>query len=418
MTYLNTLHIDKINYDLIELIYEFREDLVYYLENPDPKHKITKISYSEYLVNDIFKITIYRKPYSAFKADDLVYVKLENKVLYNDLEAAITFIQKFFLNQNLSFKGLKSLDICLDIEGDFLFNQIDLNTPENYISLVKKGITRQFMADLGKTLYFNTRAVGKQQRATGIVYQKDKEIIKSKKTYQNPDNKVLTRVELKFRKLGGATKENELLRAVGELMNKDLKTFIKYKEILIQYIYREWQHQYNLKHIDNTIILDYELLFKKDLTDYDLVYLKDFIHNYKNNISIIKKKEADKKKDQRNKKDYIKHKNLYIKELEKLKESFIGIFKKTMTLDQYIKVLEEQKVLDYILDTIELDYLGLEPINFLEKAINGNKIKEVIHIHILEMAQTKSKLFNQDNNFMDYNREFNNTYGDLFNDID
>ena len=88
MTYLNTLHIDKINYDLIELIYEFREDLVYYLENPDPKHKITKISYSEYLVNDIndiFKITIYRKPYSAFKADDLVYVKLENKVLYNDL---------------------------------------------------------------------------------------------------------------------------------------------------------------------------------------------------------------------------------------------------------------------------------------------------------------------------------------------
>lgn len=375
-----------INYDLIELIYTFNEELINYLERPNTTHNIIKIHSNQYLINDIFKINIWRKPSDTFKSEDLVYIKLENKILYSSLKSALIFIKSFMRERSCIFKAVKSLDICLDIEDDFLFNKMDLNNLQNYTTSTKDGISFTNLNTLnGKTLYFNTPKVGKRQKFTAIVYQKDKEIIRSKKRYQNPDNKIITRVELKFRKLGGDRRENILLMAIGELINNDLETFIDHKNILVQWIFKQWHYGYHLKSVDGMILLDYDMIFDDSI---DTNPINNFITIFSNDINMVNKKSSDRKRERYIRKEDIKSKDKYISILEDLKVSYLTIFKKTSTVDNYILLLEEQLIFNDILDNGP-DYYTLDKIKFKEKSINGNKIKESIHNYILFLFRSR-----------------------------
>ena len=298
MSKLNT----KSNIDYIEFIFSYNHN---FLTNLFGKGVVIRNHYDikkrynniHYIVEELYDIFIL-EPKGV--VEGRIYIKLLNPILYSkDLAMVIHKLRDLTMALDIELIGLNKIDLALDLIDEDLFNDIDFNDIKNHksghINNKPVYLNAQINKEGGKSLYFNIndleyqkqKKTYKKQRITGILYTKNIELnIKSnqkKKNYQNPDNKVITRLEIKIEKTSTISRESHLLKAMADFIWTNPDRFFNEKENLIKYIFKSYQNLYTLRTPNDDIIIDYKKLYNDDDEYNDFIYIGDFIDLWKKN---------------------------------------------------------------------------------------------------------------------------------------
>jgi hypothetical protein len=388
----------KLNIDFLELVFDYNQNFITDLLN-EPKTMVKTLIFNNkktYIVEDLFEVRVL-EPLGV--VEGRIYIKILNQKLYKDgtgpikehkLITAILRLKELSLNLNINLLTLNRLDLAYDILDIDIFELIDLNKLNEYKtgSYNKKRIYLETQSnnDGGKTLYFNTIDIEEQkkkrryrkQRINATLYTKSRELDitnnKYKKSYQNPGNKLITRLELKLVKDNVVSKETFLLKAMANYLWTDPKKFLERKDALIQYVFMEYKTLYYLE--GDAIILEYDILFK-DHNDFDFIYINDFIDD------IFKKSITDYNiKTKKYRTTYVKpifKKKLYLENIESIINLWQTDFIEYMTKKNIEKLLEITGATHHH----QLDIVKIKE----DKETNGRNLHKEIHLNIYSYLQ-------------------------------
>jgi len=398
----------KLNLDWLELVFDYTPNFIKDL-NKEPlliktlNQKLKRGYKTTYFIDDLYEVYILEP---AGIVQGRIYVKILNPNLYNDkLLYSIQKIKDLTLKYNWQLLTINKLDLAIDLIDIDLFEQIDLNKLDLYQTkkLENKPVYLEIQANEqgGKTLYYNivdikAQAVKKRykkQRVSATLYTKTEELkIKNnryKQSYQNPNDKTITRLEIKLQKDNIVSKENFLLKAIADFIWTDPERFIRQKESILQYIYMVYQNLYYLS-LNGTEIIEYKTLFNIQNEEdeyYDFIHIEDFISIFKQsrldyNIKTNKyRKERPKP---------LLNKKLYLSKLEAIiMLNDITPYHNILTNDFINKLIEQT---------------GIENHNDLDKIkikndilINNRNLHLDIHNFIYDKVKSLSNLSNEIN---------------------
>ncbi len=395
---MTTTQLDKkrLNIDYLELVFTYDKNFIRNLTDDREVKLITffKDRKTHYLIDDIFDITIFEG--NDF-IDGRINIKIMNQQLYKTskyLLDCIKLLKEITIKYNIHLLTLNKVDMAIDFIGVDLFSEIDFNNLQDYltgkINKKKVYLKSQSNEEGGKSLYFNTIDLDKEtktkrykkQRLTGILYTKNVELDISgnnhKKSYQNKDNELITRLEIRIERTNDMARENFLLKAMADFLWTNPDRFIGEKDYIIQKIFDDYRELYKLSYKGTTLI-DFDMIFTdyNELMDYG--HLTDFIDLFETNISDYNKKIKNYRK------TYIKpvfNKKLYVEKIEGLIKLFSNNYEIYLT-DTIIKmILEETNLTDHhYLDNIGFnnkplengENLYLDINNFVYKYLQNNK---------------------------------------------
>ncbi len=388
----------RINIDWLELTFNYNPTFITNLMNNEPTirvktiHKSKNKNYTKgnptYYIDHFFEVYIL-EPSGA--VEGRTYIKILNPKLWKDLEHSIALLKELVYKYKLELLYINKMDFCIDLIGIDLLNLIDFNKPGQYKT--EKGVYLKAIAneENGKTLYFNTIDIDKitednkvkdpekvkgytKQRANGKLYTKSIELDikgnKYKQSYQNPNNEVLTRLELSFCRDYKQTKEKHLLEAMAGFIWNNTQTFINEKEYLTQYIMEQWTNLYYIE-LDKEPIINFNTFFDTPNQLYDYVYIQPFIDLY----MATRKTYIDTIKSYR--KTYIKpifNKKVYLERIEACIKLFNNDYKTFMT---------EPLMLKLITDTGATHHHQLDIVKIKDNIeVNGENLHMAVHNHL------------------------------------
>lgn len=372
------------NIDYLELVFEWDPQQIFELN--ENKNLIVNGSHNPrtnkwtYDINGIFTIT--EAPPKGI-IEGRTYVKILNPRLYGGkLFETIKFIQSIL---TIKFLSINRIDFCLDIKDEDIFKNIDFNNLNEYKTSKGIFLCSEANDEEGKSLYFNTidlnkqkrKSIFKKQRVSAILYTKSNLLErcsnKSKQHYQNENEDLLTRLELRLNKTPQETKDTHLIKTLSYYLWNDPTYLKNHQEIIIQYIFNQYGNIYDLQRGGDPI-LNYSNLYDDD---FDFIYISDFITDFMNMRTDFNIKHKEYKKS--------KPKTTYSKKIYKEKLDALVKLGGTKWINYINPIIVENILKESCIKwTIELEYIKIHD----GETIDGRNIFREIHEYITIQSRT------------------------------